>query len=51
VIFELHGARIESAADMQRLMVAELIEREVSARVVREGSVLELGVVPAELEI
>ncbi len=51
VIFELDGERIESATDMQRLMVAELIEREVSARVVREGSVLELGVVPAELEI
>jgi S1-C subfamily serine protease len=51
VIFELDGEHIESATDMQRLMVAELIERETTARVVREGSVLELGVVPAELEI
>jgi S1-C subfamily serine protease len=51
LIFELDGERIESATDMQRLMVAELIERETIARLVREGSVLELGVVPAELEI
>jgi S1-C subfamily serine protease len=49
LIFELDGERIESATDMQRLMVAELIERETVARLVREGSVLELGVVPAEL--
>jgi S1-C subfamily serine protease len=49
LIFELDGQRIESATDMQRLMVAELIERETVARLVREGSVLELGVVPAEL--
>jgi hypothetical protein len=32
-------------------MVAELIERATVARLVREGSVLELTVVPAELEI
>jgi S1-C subfamily serine protease len=51
VIFELDGDRIESATDMQRLMVAELIERETTARLVREGSVLELGVVPVELEL
>jgi S1-C subfamily serine protease len=51
VIFELDGERIESATDLQRLMVAELIERETTARLVREGSVLELGVVPAELEL
>jgi S1-C subfamily serine protease len=51
VIFELDGERISSATDLQRLMVAELIERETTARIVREGSVLELGVVPAELEI
>jgi S1-C subfamily serine protease len=51
VIFEVDGTRIESAADMQRLMVAELIERETTARLVREGSVLELGVVPVELAL
>jgi S1-C subfamily serine protease len=51
LIFEVDRQPIESAADMQRLMVAELIERRTVARLVREGSVLELGVTPAELEI
>ena len=32
-------------------MVAERIGRDATARVVREGSVLELAVVPAELEL
>ena len=51
VIFEIEGEPTESATDLQRLMVAELIERATVARLVREGSVLELTVVPAELEI
>jgi S1-C subfamily serine protease len=50
VIFELDGERTESATDLQRLMVAELIGRPAKARLVREGSVLELSVVPAELD-
>ena len=51
VIFDLDGAAIESATDLQRLMVAELIGTETPARVVRDGGVLELSVVPAELEL
>jgi S1-C subfamily serine protease len=51
VIFELDGDPIESATDLQRLMVAERIGATAKARVVRDGSVLELRVVPAELEI
>ena len=51
MIFELDGERTESATDLQRLMVAELIGSEATARVVREGSVLELVVVPVELEL
>ena len=51
VIFELDGESVTSATDLQRLMVAELIGSEAKARLVREGSVLELYVVPAELEI
>ncbi|MGH6900892.1 MAG: S1C family serine protease, partial [Geminicoccaceae bacterium] len=51
VIFELDSARTESAADLQRLMVAELIGREATARIVREGSVLEFTVVPDELNL
>jgi serine protease Do len=51
VIYELDGDPVESATDLQRMMVAELIEREVTARVVREGSVVEIGVVPVELDL
>jgi S1-C subfamily serine protease len=50
VIFELDGDPIESAADLQRLMVAERIGRDATARVIRDGSVLALTVVPAELD-
>jgi hypothetical protein len=42
---------VESAADLQRLMVADLIGRDASAKLVRDGSLLELRVVPAELEL
>jgi S1-C subfamily serine protease len=51
VIFELDGDRIESATDLQRLMVAERIGAEASLRLVRDGRPLELRVTPAELEI
>ena len=50
VIFELDGQPVESASDLQRMMVAELIGREVTARVVREGSLVERKIVPAELD-
>ena len=50
VIFELDGAATESATDLQRLMVAERIGRDATARLVREGSVLALTVVPTELD-
>jgi S1-C subfamily serine protease len=51
VIYELDGDPVESATDLQRMMVAELIEREGTARVVREGSLVEIGVVPVELDL
>ena len=51
VIFELDGVAIESATDLQRLMVAERIGSEATARLVRDGSPLTLQVIPAELEI
>jgi serine protease Do len=51
VIFELDGAAVESATDLQRLMVAERIGAEAIAQLVRDGSVLELRVTPAELEL
>lgn len=49
VIFDLDGTPTESASDLQRLMVAELIGHEATAKLVRDGSLLELTVVPAEL--
>ena len=51
LIFELDGDAIASAADLQRLMVAERIGAEASLRLVRDGRVLELRVTPAELEL
>ena len=51
VIYELDGDQVESATDLQRMMVAELIEREVTARVVRDDQLLELAVVPVELDL
>jgi S1-C subfamily serine protease len=49
LIVELDGRAIESAADLQRMMVAELIGTPVRARVWRAGSELELRLVPEEL--
>jgi S1-C subfamily serine protease len=50
LIYELDGEPVESATDLQRMMVAELIDREAIARVVRDDALLELGVVPIELD-
>jgi S1-C subfamily serine protease len=49
LILTLDEAPVETAGDVQRLMVGDLIGRSVSARVVRSGQVLDLEVVPAEL--
>jgi S1-C subfamily serine protease len=51
VIFELDGDAIASAADLQRLMVAERIGAEAKLRLVRDGRALALRVTPAELEL
>jgi S1-C subfamily serine protease len=51
VIYEVDGTVVESATDLQRLMVADLIGRDAPVKLVREGSLLELRVVPAELEL
>jgi S1-C subfamily serine protease len=49
LVVEVNGRSIESAADLQRMMVAELIGTPVTARVWRSGSELELRLVPEEL--
>ena len=50
VIFELDGAPTESAADLQRLMVAELIGKRVEVVAIRGSRTLRLEIVPAELQ-
>jgi S1-C subfamily serine protease len=50
LVVTLDGQSTESAADLQRLMVAELIGRPVVAEVWRAGTELELELVPAELD-
>jgi len=50
LIIEIDGAAIESVDDLQRLMTAERIGARVAARVVRQGTPLELELVPVELD-
>jgi serine protease Do len=49
LILEVDGRPVESAADLQRMMVAEMIGSSVRARVWRAGNELELTIVPEEL--
>jgi S1-C subfamily serine protease len=49
LIVELDGTRTANVDDVQRLMVEELIDRPVEARVVREGRVVGLRLVPEEM--
>jgi S1-C subfamily serine protease len=48
-ILSVDGNLTEDAGDLQRLMVAEAIGREVALRVLRGDEVLTLSIVPAEL--
>lgn len=50
LILEIGGEAVADVGDLQRLMVAELIGREVRVRVFRDGDVVEIGAQPAELE-
>jgi S1-C subfamily serine protease len=49
LIVQVNGQPVASAADLQRLMVAELIGTPVSASVLRRGSELDLELIPEEL--
>jgi serine protease Do len=51
LIVELDGVAVEGADDLQRLMVGELIGSAVHATIIRGGSVQQLDLVPAELEV
>src|SRR5256886_2534715 len=50
LIVELDGVAIEGMDDLQRVVVNELIGRSIRAGIVREGRVVEVEHVPAELE-
>jgi S1-C subfamily serine protease len=50
LIIDVDGVPVEDAGDLQRLMVGERIGRRVPVRAFRGGELLELTVVPAELQ-
>jgi S1-C subfamily serine protease len=51
LIVDVDGKPVTGMDDLQRLMVGDLIGARVSVRVVREGSLVELGLVPVELVV
>jgi serine protease Do len=51
LIVDVGGTPVEGVDDLQRLMAGELIGSEVTASVIRDGRVLELRLVPVELDV
>jgi serine protease Do len=51
LIVAVGGTAVEGADDLQRLMVGELIGEQVTASVIRDGRLLEVELVPVELEV
>ena len=49
LILDVDGSPIEQAGDLQRVMISEVIGRQVTIRVVRNGELVELTAEPAEL--
>ena len=49
LVVALAGTPVEDVPTLQRLLSADLIESEVAVSVVRDGQLLELTLVPAEL--
>jgi S1-C subfamily serine protease len=50
LVVDIDGTSVADAGELQRLMVTEAIGRPLRMRVFRGGQLLELTVVPAELE-
>jgi S1-C subfamily serine protease len=50
LIIDVDGVPVEDAGDLQRLMVGDRIGRRITIRAFRGGELLELTVVPAELQ-
>jgi serine protease Do len=51
LIIAVGGTTVAGVDDLQRLMASELIGERVAASVIRDGRVLELELVPVELEV
>jgi S1-C subfamily serine protease len=51
LIVEVDGSPVSSAADLQRMMVAEMIGRPVPAKLLRRGNEVDLEIVPEELTV
>jgi S1-C subfamily serine protease len=51
LIVDVDGIAVASADDLQRLMAGELIGARVAVNVVREGTLMQLTLVPAELVV
>ena len=50
MIYRVEGTPTENVGDLQRLMVAERIGRSMQVRVIRQGTLVELELMPRELE-
>jgi S1-C subfamily serine protease len=50
VIVELDGRAIEGVGDLQRVMVGEMVGRRVPVELEREGAMVQVDVVPVELD-
>ncbi len=50
VIVELDGRPIEGVGDLQRVMVGEMVGRQVPVGLERDGAIVQLDVVPIELD-
>jgi S1-C subfamily serine protease len=49
VIVEVDGQPVQTAGDLQRLMMAEVVDRFALLRVIRDGAMLTVTAIPAEL--
>ncbi len=49
VIVELNGHPVQTAGDVQRLMMAEVVDRFAVVRVVRDAELRTVTAIPAEL--
>jgi S1-C subfamily serine protease len=50
LILSVNGTRIERVEDLQRIMVADLIDTPVDVRLLRAGRLIDLELQPAELQ-